>query len=80
MTRSVRRHYGPTLGNSSSLSAIHANRTVRVLRRSNLLQWHSRTITITDWNGLVRLAGFNPAYLRLPEHMTIDPTETIMAH
>lgn len=68
------------LASACSLPPIHANRTIQELRRSNLLQWHSRTITITDWNGLVRLAGFNPAYLRLPEYVTADPAETTMTH
>ncbi|QOZ32854.1 Crp/Fnr family transcriptional regulator [Bradyrhizobium sp. CCBAU 53421] len=62
------------LASACSLSAMHANRTIQELCRSNLLQWHSRTITITDWNGLVRLAGFNPAYLRLPEHVNAEPS------
>ncbi|WP_249159703.1 Crp/Fnr family transcriptional regulator [Bradyrhizobium tropiciagri] len=61
-----------------SISAMHANRTIGELRRSNLLQWHARMITITDWNGLVHLAGFNPAYLRLPADATIAPAEAVV--
>ncbi|PAY06758.1 Crp/Fnr family transcriptional regulator [Bradyrhizobium sp. UFLA03-84] len=62
------------------ISPIHANRTVQELDRSNILQWHAGTITIIDWNGLVRLAGFNPAYLRLPELETLAPAGTTMMH
>ncbi|MGY4623935.1 Crp/Fnr family transcriptional regulator [Bradyrhizobium sp. USDA 4486] len=48
-----------------SISAVHANRTIQELRRCKLLQWQGKTITITNWPGLVRLAGFDPAYLGL---------------
>ncbi|WP_461349236.1 Crp/Fnr family transcriptional regulator [Bradyrhizobium sp. USDA 4451] len=63
------------LAAACGISAVHANRTIQELRRSNLLQWHSKTITITNWYGLVRLAGFNPAYLRLPAFNEIEPAE-----
>jgi CRP-like cAMP-binding protein len=68
------------LAAACSISAIHANRTMQELHRSNLLQWHARTITITDWNGLVRLAGFNPAYLRLPAQETVETAEPTVMH
>jgi CRP-like cAMP-binding protein len=48
-----------------SMSPVHANRTIQELRRCNLLQWQGKTMTITDWPGLVRLAGFDPAYLSM---------------
>ncbi|MCA6108666.1 Crp/Fnr family transcriptional regulator [Bradyrhizobium cenepequi] len=60
------------LAAACGLSAVHANRSIQELRRSNLLQWQSKTITITDWNGLVRLAGFDPDYLRLRDYDTIE--------
>src|SRR3569833_2787040 len=53
------------------ISSVHANRTIQDLRRRGLLQWQSRTIKITDWAGLVRLARFNPEYLRL--HQSDQP-------
>jgi CRP-like cAMP-binding protein len=55
------------LAAACGISAVHANRIIQELRRSNLLQWQSKTITITNWNGLVRVAGFDPDYLRLRE-------------
>jgi CRP-like cAMP-binding protein len=51
------------LAAACSISAVHANRTIQELRRTGLVTWQSKTITITDWPGLVRLAGFNPDYL-----------------
>ncbi|CCE11283.1 putative Transcriptional regulator, Crp/Fnr family [Bradyrhizobium sp. STM 3843] len=53
------------LAAACAISAVHANRTIQELRRRKLLQWNSRTIEITDWSGLVRLAGFQPDYLGL---------------
>lgn len=53
------------LATACGISSVHANRTIQELRRSGLLHWQSRMIEITNWPGLVRLAGFDPAYLRL---------------
>jgi CRP-like cAMP-binding protein len=53
------------LAAACSISPVHANRTVQELRRCGLLQWQGKIMTITDWPGLVRLAGFDPAYLNL---------------
>jgi CRP-like cAMP-binding protein len=53
------------LAAACGISAVHANRIIQELRRRSLLRWQSRTITITDWSGLVRLAGFRPDYLCL---------------
>jgi hypothetical protein len=60
------------LAAACSISPVHANRTIQELRRANLLQWHAKTIIITDWPGLVRLAGFDPTYLRVRAR-EIDP-------
>jgi len=51
------------LAAACSISPVHANRTVQELRRCNLLQWQGKTLVITNWPGLVRLAGFDPTYL-----------------
>ncbi|MBW7969584.1 Crp/Fnr family transcriptional regulator [Bradyrhizobium sp. BR 10289] len=51
------------LAATCSISPVHANRTIQELRRCNLVQWHGKTLTISDWPGLVRLARFDPAYL-----------------
>ncbi|MCK1745062.1 Crp/Fnr family transcriptional regulator [Bradyrhizobium sp. 139] len=51
------------LAAACSISPVHANRTIQELRRCNLLQWQGKTMTITDWPALVRLARFDPAYL-----------------
>ena len=43
----------------------HINRAVRDLRDGGLIRWVGSEIEILDWDGLVRLARFDPAYLRL---------------
>jgi CRP-like cAMP-binding protein len=53
------------LASACAISAVHANRTIQELRRRQILTWQSRTITITDWQALCRLACFEPDYLRL---------------
>jgi CRP-like cAMP-binding protein len=53
------------LASACAISAVHANRIIQDLRRKEVLKWHSRTITITDWQALTRLAGFEPDYLGL---------------
>ncbi len=55
------------------ISPVHANRTIQDLRRRELLQWQSRTITVTDWTGLTRLAGFHPDYLMLRQAPVLEP-------
>lgn len=44
---------------------IHINRAVRDLRDGGLIRWAGNEIEILDWNNLVRLAHFDPAYLQL---------------
>jgi CRP-like cAMP-binding protein len=67
------------LAAACSISPVHANRTVQELRRNQLLQWQAKTITITDWPGMVRLAGFDPAYLRIRDHGLEPPAERAAA-
>lgn len=54
------------LAAACGISTVHANRLIQELRRKHLLQWQSRTITITDWPGLAH-AGFRPDFLYLRE-------------
>jgi len=53
------------LASACAISAVHANRIIQELRRRQLLQWQSRTIRVSDWQALSRLAGFEPNYLGL---------------
>ncbi|WP_225896821.1 Crp/Fnr family transcriptional regulator [Brevundimonas goettingensis] len=53
------------LGDALGLSAVHVSRLVGDLRESGLVQWVHPTVKILDWDGLVRIAEFDPTYLRL---------------
>ncbi|NPU65653.1 Crp/Fnr family transcriptional regulator [Bradyrhizobium sp. 83012] len=55
------------------ISPVHANRTIQDLRRKGLLHWQSRTITVNDWTGLARLAGFRTDYLMLRQTPQLEP-------
>ncbi|MDQ7775343.1 Crp/Fnr family transcriptional regulator [Paracoccus aminovorans] len=44
---------------------IHVNRAVRDLRAGGLIRWQGSEVEILDWQGLARLARFNPDYLEL---------------
>lgn len=47
------------------LSSVHVNRTLMMLRAADLMEWRDGRVTINDWDGLARLAEFDPLYLRL---------------
>jgi CRP-like cAMP-binding protein len=59
------------------ISPVHANRTIQDLRRRGLLQWQSRTIAITDWSELVRVARFKPDYLHLRQPPLLESRVTL---
>jgi CRP-like cAMP-binding protein len=47
------------------MSHISVNRTLQHLRRLHLVDLRHGTLTIHDWPGLVRIAGFDPLYLHV---------------
>jgi CRP-like cAMP-binding protein len=49
------------------LTAIHVNRTLKELREQSVVQFKGGIVTILHWEGLTRIAEFDPAYLYL-EH------------
>lgn len=51
------------LADALGLSAIHVNRVLRRLREDGLVTFQEGKVTIDDYDGLVALAGFDPAYL-----------------
>jgi CRP-like cAMP-binding protein len=50
---------------ASGLSSVHVNRTMQELRRRGLLKWENKEISLLDFEGLERVAEFNPDYLHL---------------
>ncbi|MEA1832178.1 Crp/Fnr family transcriptional regulator [Methylobacterium durans] len=55
------------LGDALGLTNVHANRTLQVLRRKELITLQRGSLVINDWPALVRAAGFDPAYLSLED-------------
>jgi hypothetical protein len=44
---------------------VHVNRALMALRAKNLFTFDGRTLTIHNWDGLVKVGEFDPAYLHL---------------
>ncbi|MCJ2080178.1 Crp/Fnr family transcriptional regulator [Methylobacterium sp. J-090] len=53
------------LADSMGLSGVHVSRTLRELRRLELITLHHRVLTILDVERLKAYCGFNPNYLHL---------------
>ncbi|MDQ0840021.1 Crp/Fnr family transcriptional regulator [Sphingomonas faeni] len=54
------------IGDALGLTAIHVNRTMRVLQKDGLIALENRYITIPDIAALRQACGFNPSYLHMP--------------
>lgn len=55
------------LADSTGLTPVHISRMLRELRERGLLSFRLGKVTIHDWDGLVDLAQFDPAYLYLEQ-------------
>ena len=53
------------LADVTGLTSVHVNRMLKKLRDENLLTFRGGKVTIGDWEGLQRLAEFDPTYLHL---------------
>ena len=53
------------LADVTGLTSVHVNRMLKKLRDEKLLTFRGGRVTIGDWEGLQRLAEFDPAYLHL---------------
>lgn len=53
------------LADACGLTTVHVNRTLRSLREDGLVDFRGGRVTITDYPGLCRAAGFDPHYLNL---------------
>ncbi|MEN5051313.1 Crp/Fnr family transcriptional regulator [Brevundimonas naejangsanensis] len=47
------------------MSAVHVNRTLKVMREAGWLEWNGADVRILAWERLADAAEFNPSYLRL---------------
>ncbi len=53
------------LGDALGLTAVHINRMLKSLVGDGLIDRNNKSITIPDWESLVKLADFNGRYLHL---------------
>ncbi len=53
------------IADATGLTAVHVNRTLRALRRDNLIQLRGKHLTILDPDALRNIATFDPSYLHL---------------
>ena len=53
------------LADALGLTAVHINRTLKVLVNDGLIAHSKRGVTIPDWEALVTAAGFNSRYLHM---------------
>ncbi|WP_245447241.1 Crp/Fnr family transcriptional regulator [Methylobacterium sp. 17Sr1-1] len=53
------------LGDALGLSNVHVNRTLRELRRGELITLHGGKLEINNWQEIAKLCDFDPTYLHL---------------
>lgn len=53
------------LADATGLTSVHVNRMLKRLRDEKLLTFRNGIVAIHDWDGLQRVAEFNPSYLFL---------------
>jgi len=53
------------VADATGLTSVHVNRMLRKLRNDGLLTFRNARVTIHDWEGLKRVAEFDPTYLHL---------------
>jgi hypothetical protein len=72
------------LGDALALTAVHVNRTLRVLTADGLIGRSKRAVTIADWPGLRATADFNENYLHLrdmaePDVIALENRQSVRA-
>ena len=54
------------LGNTTGLTKVHVNRSIRQLRMQEMIELNHRTLTILDWERLQEFGEFDATYLHMP--------------
>ena len=55
------------LADATGLTAVHVNRTIKLLESDGLIQRDRRYLRVPDWEALRTMAGFNEIYLHLDQ-------------
>jgi CRP-like cAMP-binding protein len=53
------------LANATGMTGVHVNRTLRELRTRELVELRAGTVTVYNWDELVRTAGFHAGFMLL---------------
>jgi CRP-like cAMP-binding protein len=53
------------IADAVGLSTVHVNRSLQTLRREGLVELRKSQLTVLDWDGLAKRAGFDASYLQL---------------
>lgn len=64
------------IADALGLSAVHTNRTLQDLRARQLIHFEAGTLRILSWEGLTKLALFDPAFLHFREGAVTLPGES----
>jgi CRP-like cAMP-binding protein len=53
------------LGDATGLTSVHVNRTLKELRARSIVEARAGTVTVHDWDQMVAVGDFDPAYMLL---------------
>jgi CRP-like cAMP-binding protein len=53
------------LADATGLTGVHVNRTLRVLRTGSVVEFHAGTVTVHDWDEMVKIADFDSGFMLL---------------
>ena len=53
------------IADATGLTPVHVNRMLQALGVKGVISRDRRVVTIIDWDGMRRVADFDPAYLHL---------------
>ncbi|WP_076068155.1 Crp/Fnr family transcriptional regulator [Sphingomonas montana] len=60
------------LADATGLTSVHVNRTLREFRLQGLVELDRRILRLPDLDGLMKVSGFNSAYLHVDEEGPVD--------
>jgi CRP-like cAMP-binding protein len=66
------------LGDALGMTTVHMNRQLQHLKRDRLVSIERHDFRMLDWDGLRRLADFNPEYLHLKQPVTKTVESTLV--
>ncbi|MHB0777472.1 Crp/Fnr family transcriptional regulator [Halomonas sp. WWR20] len=62
------------LADAMGVTNVHVNRVLQRLREDEMLAFHHKRMTFTDWDRLKAFAEFDPGYMHLTEQDIENPT------